>query len=169
MTLSKKRHHLAKLTVCVAAFTIALYFNYEAVSAFIQSYGFNGDCTSSSRGIRGGDVLIKNYQYKQIDDNDVLTNETFQLANDQSYGFFHDVTTEQWKLHQLIVSKHERYRNPENPLEFVPGRAKNTRWSSYNSAEAFYGSNYEPNFSCAFERRIGGNGNGDGPKWVSKK
>jgi hypothetical protein len=24
--------------------------------------------------------------------------------------------------------------------------------------------NYEPNFSCQFERRVGGNGNGDGPK-----
>ena len=26
--------------------------------------------------------------------------------------------------------------------------------------------NYEPNFSCTHERRVGGNGNGDGPKWV---
>jgi len=26
--------------------------------------------------------------------------------------------------------------------------------------------NYEPNFSCNFERRVGGTGNGDGPKWV---
>lgn len=26
--------------------------------------------------------------------------------------------------------------------------------------------NYDPNFSCRFEQRVGGNGNGDGPKWV---
>jgi hypothetical protein len=26
--------------------------------------------------------------------------------------------------------------------------------------------NYEPNFSCQFEKRVGNNTNGDGPKWV---
>ncbi len=30
----------------------------------------------------------------------------------------------------------------------------------------YHSKNYEPNFSCQFERRIGANGNGDGPKWV---
>jgi hypothetical protein len=32
----------------------------------------------------------------------------------------------------------------------------------------WYQDNYEPNFNCAFEKRIGGKTmNGDGPKWVS--
>ena len=91
----------------------------------------------------------------------------FKLANQQSYGFFNDISSNQWLIHQKIVANYQPHSNPEDPLEFVPGHAKR-KISYFNSPQAFYQTNYEPNFSCALERRIGGNGNGDGPKWVSK-
>lgn len=30
----------------------------------------------------------------------------------------------------------------------------------------WFQSHYEPDFSCQFRKRVGGNGLGDGPKWV---
>lgn len=91
---------------------------------------------------------------------------TFKLAYDQSFGFFNDKPYHEWRLHQEIVSQYHPHKNPKNPLEFAPGRSV-TNNTVFNSPAAFYQTNYEPNFSCAFERRVGaGGGNGDGPKWV---
>ncbi len=87
----------------------------------------------------------------------------FQLAKDQSFGFFTDISSNQWKMHQKTVAEYVPHKNPVDPLEYVPGHSiKRGDW--VNSARAFYQTNYEPNFSCALERRVGGNGNGDGPK-----
>ncbi len=92
----------------------------------------------------------------------------FQLAKDQSFGFFTDISSKQWEMHQKIVAEYVRHKNPMDPLEFVPGHSiKRGDW--VNSARAFYQTNYEPNFSCALERRVGGNGNGDGPKVRSRE
>ena len=145
------KYQLTRLIASTTALTSLLYCNYTILKS-----------VSSHEGGNNVPIVLAQEEYND-------TSDTTKLANEQSYGFFHDIPTEEWELHQLVASKYEKFRNPDDPLEFVPGRAKNTRWSAFNSAEAFYGSNYEPNFSCAFERRIGGNGNGDGPKWVSKK
>jgi hypothetical protein len=45
--------------------------------------------------------------------------DDFELAYRQSFGFFHDVSTEQWKIHQQIVkgySKHMYHRSPWRQL-----------------------------------------------------
>uniref|UniRef100_A0A7S1BQZ4 Methyltransferase domain-containing protein n=1 Tax=Corethron hystrix TaxID=216773 RepID=A0A7S1BQZ4_9STRA len=91
--------------------------------------------------------------------------QDYQLANDQSYGFFDDVTAENWKINQEIYRGYSPHLNDENPLEYVPGVSK-FQIHYLNSPQAFYQCNYEPSFSCPFERRVGRNGNGDGPKWV---
>jgi len=89
----------------------------------------------------------------------------YQLANDQSFGFFDDVPESEWKLLSNIVKEHENHAFMDQPLTFNPAWEKRTS-KYFSSPRAWYQNNYEPNFSCRFERRIGGNGNGDGPKWV---
>lgn len=90
-----------------------------------------------------------------------------QLSTSQSYGFFDDIPLKSWELLRDIYMQVDNHREPDRPLlfsdydppfpdDYNPG---------YRSAHAWWGNNYEPNFSCQFEKRIGGNG--DGPKWVS--
>jgi hypothetical protein len=87
------------------------------------------------------------------EDTDTNTND-YKIASDQSFGFFDDIPSEQWKLYQQIVSEYKPHRDPEDPYKDSKG----------GNTPAFYQTNYEPNFSCAFERRTGILG--DGGKWV---
>eukprot|EP00980_Cylindrotheca_fusiformis_P022092 scaffold8976_cov126-Cylindrotheca_fusiformis.AAC.4 len=83
----------------------------------------------------------------------------YQMAYDQSYGFFTDITNEHWTLFQQIARDYQPHMYPDDPLRFADSARRGT-------SPSWYQTNYEPNFSCPFERRVGGNGNGDGPKWV---
>lgn len=85
--------------------------------------------------------------------------QDYQLAMEQSYGFFQDITESNWKRLQQIAIEYQPHLYPEDPLKF-------TDTARRGSTPAWYQTNYEPDFSCQFERRIGGNSNGDGPKWV---
>lgn len=102
--------------------------------------------------------------------------DSFESANRQSFGFFYDIPESNWKRLQQIFNEHVNHLHPEKPFVYHPqsqehqsipqvyvNRRGHSGWNSY---AAWYQSNYEPNFSCQFERRIGGTGNGDGPKWV---
>ena len=95
-----------------------------------------------------------------------ISSHDTQLGASQSYGFFDDVPLKSWNLLRDIYMQVDNHREPDRPLlfsdydppfpdDYDPG---------YRSAHAWWGNNYEPNFSCQFEKRIGGNG--DGPKWV---
>jgi len=101
--------------------------------------------------------------------------DPYALARDQSFGFFYDVTNEHWRLWQTIYSKHENHRYPNKPLTYHPdARAdqadrrirRNRKDYGPDSYPAWWQNNYEPNFSCPFEMRVGVPMNGDGPKWV---
>lgn len=111
---------------------------------------------------------IQEYGFSENEEEDTAVDDIvdYQLAYDQSFGFFDNVPTDEWKIHQQIHTEYNKHKNPSNPLEWVPGHSTSKN-IAFNSARAFYQGNYDPNFSCAFERRVGGNGNGDGPKWVS--
>jgi hypothetical protein len=92
--------------------------------------------------------------------------DDFELATEQSGGFFYDVPARSWNLLRDIYLKHDNHRNSTRPLLYSKHDPYSPReWD--RSAAAWYQNNYEPNFSCQFEKRIGGmNTNGDGPKWV---
>jgi hypothetical protein len=78
---------------------------------------------------------------------------SYQLAYEQSMGFFDDIPETQWKeLYQ------RRARNATNHLH----RKKPLR--DWQEPAIFYLKNYEPTFTCPHVRRIGGVG--DGPKWT---
>ena len=90
----------------------------------------------------------------------------FGLAAGQSHGFFYDVSADSWNLLRDIYLEHDNHRDPSRPLLYSRHDPKFIA-PSYMSAAAWYQNNYEPNFSCMFEKRIGGmQMNGDGPKWV---
>ncbi len=88
------------------------------------------------------------------------------LAASESHGFFYDVSADSWNLLRDIYLKHDNHRDPSRPLLYSEHDPKSDApWDK--SAAAWYQNNYEPNFSCMFEKRIGGmRMNGDGPKWV---
>ena len=90
----------------------------------------------------------------------------FEVAARQSYGFFDDIPAESWNLHRDIYLQSQNHKDPMNPLRGSQFIANVTpAWQSIPAT--WYQNNYEPNFNCAFEKRIGGiNTNGDGPKWV---
>jgi hypothetical protein len=70
-------------------------------------------------------------------------------------------------LHRGIYRQSTNHLDPMNPLansKFIGNVTPD--WLSVPGT--WYQNNYEPNFNCAFEKRIGGTTmNGDGPKWVS--
>ncbi len=90
----------------------------------------------------------------------------FEVAARQSYGFFDDIPAESWNLHRDIYLQSQNHKKPMNPLRGSQFIANVTpAWLSIPAT--WYQNKYEPNFNCAFEKRIGGNNmNGDGPKWV---
>jgi len=93
-------------------------------------------------------------------------NDIYSLAKSQSFGFFDGVRNDEWERLQSIVAVHEDHKYPEQPLTHNPTFDKR-KMKYFNSNPAWWQTNYEPNFSCRFERRIGGvTGNGDGPKWI---
>ncbi len=137
--------------LCILSFGVGLNFSILLKSTPPSSSSIKDISSLSSPSNTGG--------------NNNGNSKDYQLASSQSYGFFYDVSSEEWKIRQQIISQYNKHKNPDDPLEYVPGHStRNLHY--FNSPHAFYQNNYEPNFSCSFERRIGGNGNGDGPKWV---
>lgn len=97
----------------------------------------------------------EDYLISQLDKsckNNDKDDDDFKLANLQSFGFFKDIPCKSWNRMRQITTKNEMHAYPEQPLYRV------------NIPHSWYQMNYEPNFACMFEQRIGGNGNGDGPK-----
>ena len=74
----------------------------------------------------------------------------YKLAYDQSYGFFDDIDEYNWKLMQTRARTRKNHKFDSN-LKF------------YEEPARWYMNNFEPDFTCAQERRVGGVG--DGPKW----
>ena len=93
-------------------------------------------------------------------------NGGYELAYRQSFGFFDDVPAAAWRKQRDIYLKHVNHRDPSRPLAWS---SEDPVWNipEGGSARAWYQNNYEPNFSCMHEMRLGGETmNGDGPKWV---
>mmetsp|Transcript_27337 Transcript_27337/g.57717 ORF Transcript_27337/g.57717 Transcript_27337/m.57717 type:complete len:156 (-) Transcript_27337:1794-2261(-) len=100
------------------------------------------------------------------------TTTSESAASQESFGFFYDITDENWNLLRQIYRDHSNHLNPDRPLLYNPQNEDKQgieTWGDpemFSSYKAWYQSNYEPNFSCQFEKRVGKNMNGDGPKWV---
>lgn len=76
----------------------------------------------------------------------------YDMAIQQSYGFFTDTPTTDWLLMKDRVKERVNHKDMTNPTLDI------------ESPNVWYQNNFEPDFTCAHERRVGGMG--DGPKWV---
>jgi hypothetical protein len=83
-----------------------------------------------------------------------LAHGDFSLAYDESFGLLDDIPNGTWKKMQERVKRRVNHYYPEDP----------GTWKS--QPHYWYQHNFEPDFTCLHEERIGGNGNGDGPKWL---
>ncbi|CAJ1959238.1 unnamed protein product [Cylindrotheca closterium] len=89
-----------------------------------------------------------------------LMMKDYELAKQQSYGFFQDISEASWKRLQQIARKHKPHMHPDNPLKLADTTERQETTPSSHET------NYEPDFPCQFEQRVGRNSHGDGPKWV---
>jgi hypothetical protein len=78
--------------------------------------------------------------------------EKFKMASDESHGFFYDVPESDWETQRSITKMRINNKNAANPL------------AGARNSPAWYQENWEPDFSCRMEQRIGGMG--DGGKWM---
>lgn len=90
---------------------------------------------------------------------EAITNPLFQLAYDQSNGFFNDIPEDEWKLLQKRHYRQFPNCGPDVQLHHDTGKDKNN-----HIAHRFYFNHFEPEFTCRHEARLGGLG--DGPKWI---
>jgi hypothetical protein len=63
--------------------------------------------------------------------------DLFSLAFSQSYGFFDDITNENWKLLQKIAVQHVNHKYPNQPLTHNPAYDKR-KAKYFNSAPAWW-------------------------------
>jgi hypothetical protein len=78
---------------------------------------------------------------------------SYSLAYEESYGFFDDITNDQWKMHQKWARQSPMHENNDPLL-----------WYNQSAILIWYYTHYDPIFECPFKKRIGGRG--DGPKWT---
>jgi len=100
--------------------------------------------------------FMVSFVHNRMFESNRIFNEDFDLAFRESMGFFEDIRSRDWKMLKHIAKEVVNHGNPNDPLEMLK-----------SGPAVWYQNNYEPNFSCQFERRMGkDNGNGDGPKWI---
>eukprot|EP00526_Cylindrotheca_closterium_P010323 CAMPEP_0113634494 /NCGR_PEP_ID=MMETSP0017_2-20120614/17964_1 /TAXON_ID=2856 /ORGANISM="Cylindrotheca closterium" /LENGTH=397 /DNA_ID=CAMNT_0000545201 /DNA_START=204 /DNA_END=1397 /DNA_ORIENTATION=- /assembly_acc=CAM_ASM_000147 len=100
----------------------------------------------------GGGKEDESSEEKEGDGSGATGVVSYARAYRDSGGFFDDISDDAWALMKQRVKTRTNYFDPLN-----------TRRNIIKPA-AWYQENFEPDFTCAHERRIGGMG--DGPKWV---
>mmetsp|Transcript_18345 Transcript_18345/g.27180 ORF Transcript_18345/g.27180 Transcript_18345/m.27180 type:complete len:337 (+) Transcript_18345:130-1140(+) len=99
--------------------------------------------------------LQQQQQHHQHEIHDNTNNLSYYLAQEQSLNFFTDITDTDWKIQQAIYHGSQPNHNRLTP--------RMRKVMSENPAK-FWADNYEPELTCAHQRRLGGLG--DGGKWV---
>lgn len=93
--------------------------------------------------------------------------DSFDLAQNQSFGFFSDIPESTWNRLREITSSREEHLIPGEHISYSVGfMVKRLASGEDKIPFQWFQSHYEPDFSCQFRKRVGGNGYGDGPKWV---
>jgi hypothetical protein len=85
------------------------------------------------------------------------SHEQFSLASEESLGVFDDIPDQDWELMRNITMGRVNNANPMNPLE------------SSHKANHWYQRNWDPDFSCRHETKIGVGDGGKVCKWTKRK
>ena len=90
----------------------------------------------------------------------VTDQDRFALAFRQSFGFFTDITDEQWEIAQKLHAK--TFPNHFHPKVLSLEEMK----SKSHDGHRWYSENFQEEFHCALAQRIPSTSEADGPKWV---
>ena len=92
--------------------------------------------------------------------------DPYRLAREQSFGFFDDITNENWQVLQEIHAR--AFPNHyEATLERHSGDLMHKKdRQAVKEAQSWYAQNFQEEFHCAGTQRIPSSSSGDGPKWV---
>ena len=93
----------------------------------------------------------------------------YDLAKKQSYGFFDNISDEDWKRAQTIHTR--MFPNYVNSPSSSRYNYSNTihdkgQYKKLSDSHYWYGDNYQEEFHCAYAQRIRPTNEADGPKWV---
>jgi len=80
----------------------------------------------------------------------------YSLAYRESLGFFHDIPNDVWMEKKKRVKSQPRHNDAKLGLR--------SKFANRERASTWYQNNWEAEFTCPHERRIGGSG--DGAKWT---
>jgi len=96
------------------------------------------------------DDLLLSAKYTAVDSSSITTctkavkqnsvsckEDKYDLAYNQSYGFFDDIKEEHWRLLQKLAVEHENHKYPEAPLTHNPTFDKRTS-KYFSSHPAWY-------------------------------
>ncbi|KAL3932780.1 MAG: hypothetical protein SGBAC_010690 [Bacillariaceae sp.] len=97
-------------------------------------------------------TLLEDSSAQKNCNQDKPISNSYQLAYRDSGGFFQDISDSDWSLLKDRVKSRQNHLHPEDSTV------------NMDLPEGWYQENFEPDFTCLHERRIGGMG--DGPKWV---
>jgi hypothetical protein len=97
-------------------------------------------------------LTVSNLPVEQ-DVQETSQDKDYYLASEQSFGFFDDIDSTSWKMHQERVRTEPLFMRPSSPG--LRGKQTSENWLM---------GNVDPVFTCPHLRRVGGRG--DGPKWV---
>jgi hypothetical protein len=93
------------------------------------------------------------------------SDKDYSLAREQSFGYFTDITNENWRIAQTYHAKlfPNYYANLEN---FSNGPNDKGKIDKLRQANSWYGDNFQVEFICPLARRLPSDSMADGPKWV---
>lgn len=88
------------------------------------------------------------------------------LAYNQSFGFFDDVSDENWKRAQRIHARLFPNHLSKDMLKYSSTIADRGNFRKLKSSSWWYGENFQVEFHCPLSQRVPATSEADGPKWV---
>jgi hypothetical protein len=97
----------------------------------------------------------------------VPAGSTFQLASQQSFGFFDDIGEDLWRQSQRIHARlFPNYYKPGNLTQYSNGINDKGKVPALRNSAHWNGQNFQEEFHCPAAQRIPADSALDGPKWV---
>lgn len=91
----------------------------------------------------------------------------YSLAKEQSFGYFTDITNENWRVAQRHhASLFPNYYADHGLTKFSNGPNDKGKPDKLGKSNTWYGQNFQVEFICPLARRLPSDSVADGPKWI---